>query len=405
MSKELFQAVLNKKFYFDNKDLITDDLFNQGQILDLFDTVKWCYENKDTKDLSVTDLKIAYDSRFPAEPQAKKNLVYTFLDSLQGEPQLQNSVALLALKQSRLTKIYHKAAQELIDTNSPNVSKIRDMLIEAERLSNNETDNADVVDMDIDYLLSRTSKNSRWKFNIPHLSDMCGGIGDGIFTLIAGRVESGKSLASISLCFSPNGFADQGARILYLCNEEDAAFTGIRAISSFTGLTKDEITKDTANAAKIFSKIRPNVIPIDNARLSMTGLARMVEKYKPDIVVADMLDHIQVAGEYAREDMRLGQLYRQAREMAKFYRCAFIGVSQTSAESDGKLHYGFDTLANSKTDKPAACDLILLLGQNPPDNEGNYKPDRAINVAKNKITGRHGAVHAIIVPEKSRLIP
>lgn len=407
MSRQLFKAILNRDFYLSNKDLITEDLFiDSNEIKELFKVVQWVYEQPDIKtNLTPQALILFYDKKCPVDSEAKKRLIYTFLDGIDGEPPLSLDMALLALRQSRVNKVYNQAAQELIQSyKQPDLNKIKDMLAEAEGLVNNETKTQDTINMDIDYLLSRTSKNSRWKFNIPALSDMCGGIGDGIFTLIAGRVNSGKSLAGISFCFSPLGFAEQGAKVLYLCNEEDAAFTGIRAVMSFTGMTLDEINADKVKAGREFAKIRDKVIAIDNARISMSGLAKLVEKYKPDIVVADMLDHIQIGGDYAREDLRLGQIYRQAREIAKVYRCAFIGVSQTSAESDGKLHYGFDALANSKTDKPAACDLILLLGQAAPDDNGNYSPARAINVAKNKITGRHGAVAAMIVPEKSRLI-
>ncbi len=407
MSKQLFKAILGREFYLSNKDLITEDLFvESNELKDLFKVVQWAYEQpKIVSDLTPQSLRLLYDTRCPVDSEAKKKLVNIFLDTLEGEPKLPLDMALLALRQSRVNKVYNQAAQELVQSyKQPDLNKIKDMLMEAERLVNNEATSQDTINMDIDYLLSRTCKNSRWKFNIPALSDMCGGIGDGIFTLIAGRVNSGKSLAGISFCFSPLGFADQGAKVLYLCNEEDAAFTGIRAVSSYTGMTLAEINADKAKAGEVFSQIKDKVIPVDNARISMGGLAKLVEKYKPDIVVADMLDHIQVGGDYAREDLRLGQIYRQAREIAKVYRCAFIGVSQTSAESDGKLHYGFDALANSKTDKPAACDLILLLGQAAPDDNGNYSPARAINVAKNKITGRHGAVAAMIVPEKSRLI-
>lgn len=400
MSKELFHTLLDKKFYTDNKDLISRDLF-EGVLGDLFDVVEWAY-SKDVASLTLTEVKELYLKRFPAETESRKALALVLLDSLEGNPVPQYKAAQLIFTQARINEFERAAAQLLLERNS-DIDKVREILYNIERLKCDEKP-TDIVDLDIVSLLERTSKNSRWKFNIPALSTMCGGLGDGIFCLIAGRVNSGKSLASLSFCFSPGGFAEQGAKILYLCNEEDGGFPGLRAVQSYTGMTLEEVTADKEGAAKIFSKIRPNVVILDNARMSMAGLTKMVDKYKPDIVVADMLDHIQVAGDYAREDLRLGQIYRQSREVAKIYRCAFIGVSQTSAESDGKMHYGFDALAGSKTDKPAACDLILLLGQEAPDANGNYSLQRAVNVAKNKITGHHGAVTTMIDPFRSRLV-
>lgn len=400
MSKELLQAVLNKDFYLEHKDLIDKDIFD-SRAKDIYSTIEWAYK-EGANNLTIEELKGLYLQRFPVETETGKSLAFTILNNIKELEPLQPRVAKLILKQARINRLEDDLAQIFLERNV-NLDKVRELLFEIERLKGDEKI-TDVVDLDIVSLLERTSKNCRWKFNIPALYDMVGGIGDGIFSLIAGRVNSGKSLAALSLCFSPLGFAEQGAKILYLCNEEDGAFAGIRAVSSFTGLTLAEINANKEQAAKVFSKIRPNSIILDNARITMSGLTKMVEKYKPDIVVADMLDHIQVSGDFGRDDLRLGQVYRQAREIAKIYRCAFIGVSQTSAESDGKLHYGFDALANSKTEKPAACDLILLLGQEAPDSNGNYSMHRAINVAKNKITGKHGAITCMIQPEKSRLV-
>lgn len=405
MSKELFQALLNKEFYQQNKSLIVSDLFER-EVKDLFETLRYAYDNG-SENLSTQDLKILYERKFPAETQVKRSLANKFLDDLAGNPPIQNKAAELALKMALKNNLADQAATLLIQQTNygkSNVLQVRELLREIESLEAGTDDNSKIVDMDIDYLLQRTALNSKWLFNIPAVSDLAGGVGAGVFCLIAGRVNSGKSLASISFCFGPGGFADQGAKVLYLCNEEHGAFTGLRAVSCYTGMTRHEILADRDKAREKFKIIKDRVIAIDDPRMSMAGIEKLCEKYTPDIVVCDMLDHVKVGGDYAREDQRLGQLYRQAREIAKIHNCCFIGVSQTSAESDGKLHYGFDALANSKTDKPAACDLILLLGAEGADSEGNYNPRRAVNVAKNKITGKHGSAMSIIQPELSRLV-
>lgn len=400
MSKELLHTLLNKSFYLDNKDLLDRDLF-EDVTRDLFDTLEWAYK-EGTNSLSIHELGQLHLKHFPAETETRKALAKSLLSSLDGIPAPDIKVAKLILTTARINSLEDSAAQLLLERNT-DIDKIKEILYQIERLKTNEK-SSDIVDLDIISLLERTSKNSRWKFNIPALSDMCGGLGDGVFCVIAGRVNSGKSLSALSFCFSPGGFAEQGAKILYLGNEEDGGMPGIRSVMAYTGMTIEEIRANKEEAAKIYSQIRNNIIILDNAKITMTGLHKMVDKYKPDIVVADMLDHIQVTGEYAREDLRLGQVYRQSREIAKMNKLAFIGVSQTSAESDGKMHYGFDALAGSKTDKAAACDLILLLGQEAPDENGNYSLQRAVNVAKNKITGHHGAVTTMIQPMMSRLV-
>jgi hypothetical protein len=402
MSKELFQVILNKQFYLNNKDLIHRDLF-EGEVKGLYESVLHAY-TQGAEALTIPELRSIHTTLNPTETLAQLKLIDKYLDDLTELTPISFKAASIILKQARINaKMDELGTLACQRQGELHIEKIKELLFDVERLKGGES-STEIVNLDIASLLERTSKNCRWRFNIPELESRVGGIGDASFSLLAGRVNSGKSLAALSFCFSPNGFADQGAKILYMCNEEDGAFPGLRAVSAFTGMTAQEITADKEKAARLFARIKDNVIILDNARMSMTGLNKMVEKYKPDIVVADMLDHIQIGGEYGREDQRLGQVYRQAREIGKVHRLAFIGVSQTSADSDGKMHYGFDSLANSKTEKPAACDLILLLGADAPNDQGQYSDVRAINVAKNKITGWHGAVSCIIQPQISRLV-
>lgn len=407
MSKELFRALLNKQFYLEHKDYIIEDMF-PNQLKKLIHILHNCYEKQDITtidNVSVTELTNLYNVYHPTDSATFKELIYTFLNGLNHTEPLQPAIASMYLKQALIKYKQDELANLSTKVDNLPLDKVRSILTDLERLNNDTQENdSNTVDMDIDSLLNRTSRNSKWKFNIPLLSDFAGGIGPSILALLAGRVNSGKSLLAISLSYAPLGFAEQGAKILHLCNEEDAAFTGIRAMSSYTGMTLTEIRADKEHAAKLFKPIKDNIMLLDHAHMSMHTLSKLIDKHKPDIVIADMLDHVSVQGDYAREDSRLGQVYRQAREIAKDYSCAFIGVSQTSAESDGKMHYGFDALADSKTAKPAACDLILLLGAQAPDDQGNYSDARAINVAKNKITGKHGPVHCIIQPQLSRMV-
>lgn len=406
MSKDLFVALLNKDFYKENKDLVKEEYFT-GEIQDLYDILKKAYDSKEGIQITPKDIRALYDAYYHFNSDAKKRLAHDFLDKIALIEPMNPVICRMALKKAILNDRADKAASILLENNDNiDLSAVRELLNSIEEVQEGkDEDESNIVNMEVSALLERTTRNTRWKFNIPALDALAGGIGDGTFCLIAGRVNSGKSLASISFCFSPDGFCSQGAKVLYLCNEEDGAHTGLRAVSCYTGFAHAEIAFDPEKTAQKFKEIKDNVIPLDDVKMSMGKLNKMCEKYKPDIVVIDMLDHIAINGEYAREDQRLGQIYRQARELAKVHRCAVIGVSQTSAESDGKMHYGFEMLADSKTSKPAACDLILLLGAEKPDDNGNYSMMRAINVAKNKITGKHGAAMSLMKPELSRLVP
>ena len=82
---------------------------------------------------------------------------------------------------------------------------------------------------------------TKWKFNIPVLKENVGGIGGGNLMIAFARPETGKTAFWVSLCAGPNGFAEQGAKIHAFINEEPAIRTQMRAISCYTGMTREEI--------------------------------------------------------------------------------------------------------------------------------------------------------------------
>ena len=92
----------------------------------------------------------------------------------------------------------------------------------------------------------------------------------------------------------------------------------------------------------------------------LTPLERCIETEKPDVVCVDILDKVPLSGSFAREDIRLTELYGQARSIAKRYGCVFMGFNQLSAHAEGKTNLDYGMLAGSKTGKAGEADLIIL---------------------------------------------
>jgi len=95
---------------------------------------------------------------------------------------------------------------------------------------------------------------------------------------------------------------------------------------------------------------------------------------------------------FARDDLKLGEIYQCARELAKRNSVAVWGVSQCSNDGEGKSKLDYAMLRGSKTDKAGAADVIIGIGAN------NYMTNQArrFNLCKNKINGRHDHVVGMI---------
>jgi replicative DNA helicase len=241
---------------------------------------------------------------------------------------------------------------------------------------------------------------TKWKFNIPMLRDNVGGIGGGNLMISFARPETGKTAFWISLCSGPEGFAQQGAKIHAFINEEPAIRTQMRAISCFTGMTREEIIQEKNMAQRVWSEIKDNISMFDTVDWSMEDIDAHCEKHRPDIIVIDQLDKVNVTGTYARTDEKLRQIYTSAREIAKRRDCAVIAMSQASADAHNRNSISFDQMENSKTGKAAEADLIIGIGRN--SNSDTENKIRTLCISKNKINGYHGEPVCTIRREISR---
>ena len=258
----------------------------------------------------------------------------------------------------------------------------------------------DAVTNDISELIEKLNVVSKWQFNLTVLKNNIGGIGPGNLMIAFARPEVGKTAFWVSLVSAPYGFAEQGAKVHAFINEEPAVRTQMRAISCFTGYNKEQITENPSDAQTEWLKIKDNIKMIDTVDWTLDDIDSHCEKHKPDIIVIDQLDKVNVKGTFARTDEKLRAIYTGAREIAKRRECVVIAISQASADAHNRDHISFDMMENSKTGKAAEADLIIGIGNRTSNDPTNNM--RVLNISKNKITGWHGDPSCIIDKYLSR---
>jgi hypothetical protein len=133
---------------------------------------------------------------------------------------------------------------------------------------------------------------------------------------------------------------------------------------------------------------------IDGVGMAIEQVENWVLKHKPDVVFIDQLDKLSVSGSFNRGDERLGRLYTLAREMAKRNECLVYGVTQCSAEGEGKTKLNYSMMSGSKTDKAAEADLIIGIGKSSLTGEEDMY--RTFTISKNKINGWHGFINSML---------
>jgi replicative DNA helicase len=392
--------MLNKKFYTQYKGILSPTVF-AGDISSLYDTIQKAHE-KYEQDIKVDELYSLHTAIFnPALTRAAKEKFSELVEDIKEvqEPNKEIAKDIMRILSDRdLAQRIAVESTEIFNGKEANFNEITTM-IEKHKHGIDE-EKVPAVTGDVSEVLEALSVTTKWKFNIPILKEKVGGIGGGNLMIAFARPETGKTAFWVSLCAGPDGFAEQGAKIHAFINEEPAIRTQMRAISCYTGMTREEIVDDIQTAQSYWSDIKNNISMFDTVDWSMEDIDSHCEKHKPDIIVIDQLDKISVSGTYARTDEKLRQIYTSTREIAKRRNCAVIAISQASADAHNRNSISFDQMENSKTGKAAEADLIIGIGKNTGADPSDKS--RTLCVSKNKINGYHGEPVCTIRREISR---
>ena len=390
----MLKLLLGKKFYTQYKGQVSRSVF-QGSFGALFETIQKAHEKYDA-DISVDELYSLHTAVYnPALTRAAKEQFSELIEDIKETTEPSEAIAKDIVNIMAERDVAQRIAIEATEifNGKPADFTIINKIIE-EHKKGLPTEKLDAVTDNIEELIDELNVTSKWKFNLMRLQENISGVGPGNLVIVFARPEVGKTAFWVSLVAGPKGFAEQGAKIHAFINEEPAVRTQMRAISCFTGLNKEQIIEDKAKTHEEWKKIKDNIKMIDTVDWTIQDIDSHCEKYKPDIIIIDQLDKINVSGTYARTDEKLRAVYTSAREIAKRRDCVVIAISQASADAHNRNSISFDMMENSKTGKAAEADLIIGIGSNTMTDPTNTA--RILNVSKNKITGWHGDPSVVI---------
>ena len=406
MDIRLLKSLLSFEFYTENKANLTQNLF-EDEIQEAYNTIVSAHE-KYQHDLSASDIQILWANNNPvatrSDAEAFNDLIaeVTTVDPI--SPLIVSDV-LHGLWQRHIGTKVANIGIELADGNSSAMDRLVGLL-DSTREGFMPTDFGDKTTKDIHELLAGVTDDNRWEFNIATLSRHVYGIGAREFGCVFALPETGKTAFLVSICAGPGGFCEQGAKVIYLGNEEDTGRTMLRAIQAHAGLTREQIVANPQKARQKFMDIEDLFDMNEVMDWDLNKIEAYVEKEQPDILIIDQADKVNIGGNFNAGHERLRELYRRLRETAKKFDCAVLAVSQASNDAKGRTRLsGFD-MEGSKIGKMAELDLCIGIGKHEAGDVDDSEPDtsRYLTVSKNKLSGWHGTVICNIQPELSRYV-
>ena len=403
----LIKTLLHYDFYLEHRANLTDKLF-KGDTKDLFRALKKGHDAYG-KNLSIEDLKALWVKDNPIATRAETTEIDNLIGSVDKSPELTFEVAGDLVRELHMRSLGLKFSNLGIELTEGRPDALSDI----EALLNTVKDGVlpneygEPTTKDLSTLLAIGSDENRYRFNIRTLSRSIYGIGKKEFMAVFALPETGKSAFAVSLLCGPEGFCEQGAKCLYLGNEEDTSRTMLRAMQCFAGMSKEEIIAEPEKCKSRFAEISDNLEMRDIQDWDISKIEGYIEKSEVDVVVIDQADKVHIAGKnFNSSHEKLRELYRRLRELAKRQSVALIVVSQASNEARGRTRLsGFD-MEGSKIGKMAELDVCIGIGKQESgevdDSEIDYT--RYLTVSKNKLSGWHGTVICTLEPQISRYV-
>jgi len=438
MSLELLKHCLDADFWQENHTEITEDYFS-SDLRKLYSCLKEHYQTTQHS-VSEADLYTIYCAKYPVATASDKKNVETVINNLKAvdtSPETAKTIIKIEKRKSLAAKLASEFL-DIADGKTEDFSKAESLFQELNKSDQTVEDKYVLLPSDVVTLLDMGKISSRWKWPLEPFRRRAKGVGPGVFTIIGATPNCGKTAFTLSLMLHPEGFANQGAKCLYIGNEEFASRTLARGIACYTGKCMDdflneipmqerekyeenellpedsrlalgELLKELPTLAgkleeqnQIFSKVSSKIIaPANPQGLTMKDLEELVSLHKPDVVIIDQLDKLKVEGKFDSDYLKYAKLYLDARELAKTHMCAVFAVSQLSAEAQGKKYPSYDLLKGSKTDKAAEADFIITIGCE--RSEGEDNGFRVANFCKAKLTGNEGHDSFMLNKKLSRI--
>lgn len=272
------------------------------------------------------------------------------------------------------------------------------------------------VNADLSTIADRiTSSGYEWRLDA--LNRSLGPLRIGNFVIVAARVEVGKTTFLASEVSYLAQQLPKDRPVVWVNNEEESSVVFFRIVQAALGKESKEIIADSSKAMDDYAVLmggNKDKIRVTRDTNNLRDLETLFKEVNPGLIVFDQLDKVDGFSKTDdREDIRLGKVYKWARELARSYG-PVIAASQLSASAvDMKdpPFIGLDALRGSKTDKPGEADVVITIGKYKEPKSHEEEMIRTINVPKNKLPGggskqvesdRHGQFLVTIDPIRAR---
>lgn len=387
--QQILAAVLSSRSAYDKLagKLDVAEFSEFGQLI-LRATVSYYARDPEAKAADRAVVSSSIQRMFPTAKQSR-----AVLDYLADVPQ--ETSAVNVVEEYRLLR-RHRVGLELagcLGEKAPNDERIARLIDKYLALSSEER--GEKPRPTLDDLAERAGR--RMKLHPAAVNqEVSGGLLPGDHVVVFGRPNVGKSMFAINQAAH---LVRQGFRVLYVCNEEDAARYLPRFIARLSGYKWADIAADPAGLgkqaeAKALENGLERLALIHEPSGKLGVIEALVRTHKPDVLFVDQMRGLKAG--HSNRVQELEEVAKELRRMAGTYRMAVVSMTQAGDSADEKLQLGMGDIDWSNTGVQGACDLMIGIGA---DASARAAGRRMCNIVKNKIGPRDSRFMLFVEPQ------
>ena len=241
-----------------------------------------------------------------------------------------------------------KSATKLVDASYDNNGSVKEILSEHNKLIDELKNIQPSKQIDMSVLIDdmkdiMEQDSNLIPFNLAHLDSFAGGMTRKEITVVGGRPGHGKTTLVINII---RGLIYQGYNVM-LFNREMSNTEMLKKMVvmeskelEYGSVRRNELEDDDKESfdttAEIMKDKYKNLTMYDNIR-SLDDCLREISKHKPDVVIDDYIQLIQVDGIKEGRRFEIEKIMQEYKWISKSENCSVILVSQLNREIEKRL--------------------------------------------------------------------
>lgn len=403
-------AVLRiKENYYKYRNIIQTSFFSSEETRQVHQVVEQYYERYDTSKITIRAMKLII-LRTIKEEELRKNCI-SIIRKLRKQDPTDNTVMSETIRdfaKRQIVKLAITDSLQLLDTQAPDFSVIRDHLDKAINISDKEDETLYKYFEDPENRIIAETNEKKIPTLIPKIDEaLRGGISPGELCVFLGPPGRGKTLALINMGV---GALAQGLQVCHVTLEISARKVARRYDLRISGSSFERLQSNPSRIKNPLARLRKRgcdliIKDYNMEHCKVSDIQAMMINYQNktrtrfDLLIVDYGDLLSPARASKEPRFALEEIYTDLRRLGNKLAIPVYTASQSTRKSLSKMVVTMEDVAEA-FGKVKVADIVIGISQSMEEEEENIC---RFFIAKSRKSSGHPIIRLEMDPEKMYL--